>query len=415
MTHTTKSSPTPELLALKRAAADLTLLQTLTRPGKVGTDGTSLSRQMAAVIPLVIEGPQAVEPNTPAEDLANLGANWHRHTPTLQAALPFFREAMEGALDICHTILLPADWKAAKTLSGHSHHAGGLWRRGEASLSVQILARNTLPFHLLSDLSWKRRPRTSIVMVVEGLGEEARSGYEGFLEGLAQHCELTGALGENDANTPAGLSGDSQREHHATNGFRLIEDADFNKDDPWFAACPKVYYGYSDRTDDPLERVEAEPTPKPWWKRGQDGVPVNLGKALGSLRGSVQLIRIGGDFLSRRAHLPTRLVVSGYQRHTVHEPLTLSELAPEEILIHVRDPHSQRLAMSYKVEPSEDIPRQVLRRLRASCDDYAGAFARAAVLDSHLMPLQAGLPAPESKIESPALPAAKPPRKRPRD
>jgi hypothetical protein len=380
----------------------------------VGTDGNSLRRSIATVIPLEIEAPEPVGGVTPMQEITNLGDNWHRHTPTLQAALPHFRQALEGALDICHTILLPADWKVDKTLTGHTHHTGGVWRRGEAAIGIQILARNVAPYHMLSDFDWKRRPKTSLVMIVEALNEESRPGFEGFLDSLAQHCELSGGFGESGSFAPARVT-EEHRHHYSINGFRLLEDESFNDNDPWFAACPKVYYGYMDFSEDPMDMAPEKSNPRPWWKRGAESVPASLRKALGSLRGNVQLIRVGGRFMERRVHRPTRLVVSGYQHHSVHDHFSPIEVVPGEVLIVRREPHTQRIATHYSVGPNEDIPSQLLRLLEASCDDYADKFVREAVLDSHLMPLQAGEPAPESKIESPALPAAKPPRKRPRD
>jgi hypothetical protein len=115
--------------------------------------------------------------------------------------------------------------------------------------------------------------------------------------------------------------------------------------------------------------------------------------------------------MERRVHRPTRLVVSGYQNRSVHDHFSPIEVLPGEVLIVRRDPHTQRIATHYSVGPNEDIPSQLLRLLEASCDDYADKFAREAVLNSHLMPLQAGEPAPESQVESPSVP----PRKSPRD
>lgn len=342
--------------------------------------GSEMGRPTAGVFAVVVEDNLLTKPVARNADVLLLDEHWDSDPALLAAALPIFRRAIEGVVQIGDAMLLSAGWKSHATDLAHSHHGGAVWKFGKDTLAMQVYVRHLPPGALSYEGDFERRARTQVMLAVTADGPGGHEAYAALTEGLAQQCEGVSQLRDECDAVPANDAIDPTLPFRIE-GFRLLEDHAANAADPWFAACPRVYFAHAaELGDDDLMSLAGVAEPKPWWQRGKAGVPENLRRVLGKLRGSVQLIRVDEHGLTRESK-PTRLTVSGPLPHNTF-PTADRGLRRGQIQIVVPEPNGRRTELLYKVEPGEDIPPAILRRLQANVAPLAERACRRAVMHS---------------------------------
>lgn len=382
MTHPknhTKAQPAPRAL-VAAARAEFTRHTRLLGCEGWASPGSEMGRPTAGVFAVVVEDNLLTKPVARNEDVLLLDEHWHTDPALLAAALPIFRRAIEGVVQVGDAMLLSAGWKSHAVDTAHSHHGGAVWKLGKDTVAMQVYVRHLPPGALSYEGDFERRARTQVTIAVTADGPGAHEAYAALTEGLAQQCESINALRDDCDAVPANDAIDPTLPFRIE-GFRLLEDHAANAADAWFAACPRMYFAHAAELGDrDLMSLAGVVEPKPWWQRGKLGVPENLRRVLGKLRGSVQLIRVDEHGLTGESQ-PTRLTVSGALPRNPF-PGADRGLARGQIQIVMSEPGTHRPALVYRVEPGEDIPPAILRKLQANVAPHAERLCRRAILNS---------------------------------
>lgn len=342
--------------------------------------GAEMGRPTAGIFAIVVEDNVVTRPVARNEDVLLLDEHWDADPALLAAALPIFRRAIEGVVQIGDAMLLSAGWKSHVVDNDHSHHGGAVWKFAKDTLAMQVYVRHLPPGALSYEGDFERRARTQVMVAVTAEGPGGHEAYAALTEGLAQQCESTDELRDACDAVPANDAIDPTLPFRIE-GFRLLEDHAANATDAWFGACPRVYFAHASEIGDrDLMSLAGVVEPRPWWQRGKLGVPENLRRTLGRLRGSVQLIRVDEHGLTRES-LPTRLTVSGCLPRNPF-PSAERDLRRGQIQIAMTEPGGRRPELVYRVEPGEEIPPAIVRKLQANVAPQAERLCRRAVMHS---------------------------------